>query len=195
MFRALSLTSRLTAVALLVPVAGCGQSGWYGPMAVPVEPPSTWKRVEPTRWNVPGAAVAAWSGPDQSSLVVYQTLPTPGGTAAMLVESLANRMDNLPGVRIIERRTETVAGVEAARVELVAPGTGDALAPSGAGSFVAPEGRSLVATRQVTLGFPRDRRTIFVRWHAPESSYDRIAPDIAATLRSVRLGADMKRGG
>ncbi len=166
---------------------GCQPAGLGDAHSVGVEPPASWKRVEPTRWRVPGAALAAWSGPEGSSLVVYRTLPEPGGTAAMIAESLANRMEHLPGVEIRERRTEPVAGRTAARVELVAPGTGDALAPSGAGEFVVPEGRTLVPTRQVTLGFVSPDRTLYLRWHAPEGAYSRIVPDIQATLGSLRL--------
>ncbi len=106
---------------------------------------------------------------------------------------LANRMENLPGVRIVDRRTESVGGNTAARVELVAPGTGDALAPSGAGSFVVPEGQTLVPTRQVTLGFLSPYRTIYLRWHVPDGSNDRIAPDIRSTIASIRLAPDSLR--
>lgn len=132
-------------------------------------------------------AIAAWAGPDGSSLVVYRTLPVPDGSAAMIADALVNRMEHLPGVVILERRTEPVAGRTAARVELTAPGTGDALAPSGAGEFVVPEGQKPVSTRQVTVGFVRPDQTLYLRWHAPEASYKRIAGDIRATLESLRL--------
>jgi hypothetical protein len=178
---------RILGSLLLLPLFGCQPTGWSGTAAVPVEPPAAWKRVEPGTWRVPGVAMAAWSGPDGSSLVVYRTLPVPGGTPEMIAEGLANRLENLPGVQVRDRRTESVGGATAARVEVVAPGTGDALAPSGAGSFVVPEGQTLVPTRQVTLGFLAPDRTIYLRWHAPEASYDRIAPDIRTTLDSIRL--------
>ena len=125
--------------------------------------------------------------------MVYRTLPVPGGTPQMIAEGLVNRMENLPGVRILERRAESVGGNTAARVELVAPGTGDALAPSGAGSFVVPEGKTLVPTRQVTLGFLSPDRTIYLRWHVPDGSFDRIAPDIRSTIASIRLAPDGPR--
>ncbi len=43
---------------------------------------SSWQPVQPLTWGVPGVALAAWAGPDGSSLVLYRTLPAPGGTAA-----------------------------------------------------------------------------------------------------------------
>jgi hypothetical protein len=184
---------RILAIALLCPLLGCQPTGGNETSVVPVEPPASWKRVEPGTWRVPGVALSAWSGPEGSSLVVYRTLPVPGGTPEMIAEGLANRMENLPGVRILERRTESVGGATAARVELVAPGTGDALAPSGAGSFVVPDGKTLVPTRQVTLGFLTPDRTIYLRWHVPDGSYDRIAPDIRSTIASVRLAPDGHR--
>ncbi len=70
---------------------------------------------------------------------------------------------------------------------MVAPGTGDALAPSGTGTPTAPAGKTLIPTRQVTLGFHRPDATLFLTWDSPESSYGRIAADIKATLETVRF--------
>jgi hypothetical protein len=32
-----------------------------------------------------------------------------------------------------------------------------------------------------------------VRWHVPDGSYDRIAPDIRSTIASIRLAPDSHR--
>jgi hypothetical protein len=143
---------------------------------------------------VPGVALAAWSGPEDSSLVLYRTLPIPGGSAESIVEGLANRLENLPTLQLRVRRTERIAGTTAARVESVAQGTGDALAPSGIGTPVAPEGKTLLATHQVTLGFIRPNETLYLTWHVPESSFERIAPEIQATLDSLRLSVAAESG-
>ena len=103
---------------------------------------------------------------------------------------LANRLTNLPELKLLVRRTETLAGQPAARVEVVAPGSGAALAPSGVGTPLATEGKSLVPTHQVTVGFARSRGTLFLSWHTPEQAHARIAPDIEAMLESLRLRAD-----
>jgi len=110
----------------------------------------------------------------------------------MIAEALGNRLENLPGLRLVVKRTETVAGTTAARVEVVAPGFGDAMAPSGTGSPIAPAGKSLFATRQVTLGFVRPSETLYLTWHMLESSHDRIAPQIDATLESLRFTSSGK---
>jgi hypothetical protein len=136
---------------------------------------------------VPGVPLAAWSGPDGSSLVVYRALAIPGGSGASIVEALANRLDHLPGLEIRERRVDQVAGTTAGRVEVTAPGIGVALAPSGAGTPVAPEGQSLVPTRQVTVALVRPDGTLYLTWHMPESAYARVAPDIQATLDTIRF--------
>jgi len=169
---------------------GCQLAGSAGISGVALTPPTTWKRVEPPAGSVPGLPLAAWSGPEGSSLVIYRTLPMPGGSAAALVEALANRLENLPGLTIRDKRTEALAGATAAWVEVTAPGTGDLLAPSGVGTPIAPRGKTLVPTRQVTIGFVRDDATVFLRWHAPESVHDRIVADFRATLDSLRLTAD-----
>jgi hypothetical protein len=120
--------------------------------------------------------------------VVYRTLWVPGGSAEMLLEAQGNRLENLPGTKVLVKRVETVAGAQAARLELVAPGTGDALVPSGLGEPIQPPDKALMPTRQVSLAFARPAETIYITWHTPEASYDRIEADIRATLESLRFG-------
>jgi hypothetical protein len=158
-----------------------------------VSPPESWESVEDSRWMVPGTPLAAWSGPGGSSLVVYRALPAPGATAGSIAESLANRLTNLPGLSLEVKRTEEVGGVPAGRVEVVAPGTGDALAPSGAGTPIAPEGKTLLPTRQVTVVLPRANGPLYLCWHLPESAYPRFAPEIESTLKGLKLSADDRR--
>ena len=155
-------------------------------------PPASWRPVEPTASQVPGVPLAAWTGPDGSSLVLYRTLPAPGGSAKMIAEALANRLENLPELRLVVHRTETVGETTAARVEVVAPGTGDALAPSGTGKPIAPAGKTLIPTREVTLGFHRPDATLFLTWDDPRVVVRRIAPDIKATLETVRFTSSGK---
>jgi hypothetical protein len=119
--------------------------------------------------------------------VIYQTLWTPGGSAEMLLEAQANRLQNLPGAKLLVKQAEHVAGAPTARLELTAPGTGDALVPSGLGEPIQPPDKTLVSTRQVTLAFARPRETIYIIWHMPEGSRDRIEPDIRVTLESLRF--------
>ena len=173
-------------VALLM-ITGCQPTGPLERAGLAVYPPASWRRVESPTRQVPGVALAAWAGPEGSSLAIYRELPAPGYTPTIIADSLANRMENLPELRLVVKRTETVAGTTAARVEVIAPGTGGALAPSGVGTPKAPDGETLIPTRQVTVGFLRPSGTIYLSWNAPESSYSRIAPQIEATLESIRF--------
>jgi hypothetical protein len=182
----IALLHSLQAVALIL-IAGCQPAGSLERAGLALNVPDAWRPIETPTRQVPGVALAAWDGPEGSSLVIYRALPAPGYTPAMIAEALANRMENLPELRLVVNRTETVAGTTAARVEVVAPGTGDALAPSGIGTPKAPDGRTLIATRQVTMGFLKPSGTIYLLWNSPESSYGRIAPDIEATLESIRF--------
>ncbi len=187
-FRALGLISVLIAAA-----GGCQPSSPLKQAGIGLDLSSPWQPAEPLRWMVPGKALAAWQGPEGSSLVVYRTLPVPGGgSAAMIVESLANRLINLPELDVLVRRTEALAGATVARVEVVAPGFGDALAPSGIGKPIALEGKSLIPTHEVTIGIPRTAGPLYLTWHAPESAFARIAPEIEAALRGLKLSADTR---
>jgi hypothetical protein len=105
----------------------------------------------------------------------------------MLAEALGNSLESLPDLKLLVKRVETVAGVPAARVEVVAPGTGDALAPSGLGTPIGPPGQSLIPTRQINLAFARKSATIYLTWHMPEGAYNRIEPEIRTTLQSLRF--------
>ena len=127
-------------------LSGCQPAGTLDRAGVAITPPDLGNPSSPCAWAVPGVALAAWAGPDGSSMVLYRILPAPRGTAAQIADALANRLENLPGLRIVVKRTESVAGTSAARIELVAPGTGDAIASSGTGTVIAPEGKSLVPT-------------------------------------------------
>jgi hypothetical protein len=181
--------SSIVLVFILAVGPGCLPAGRPPEPGVTLVPPSSWRPVERTTWMVPGTPLAAWAGPEGSSLVLYRTLPVPGGNAEMLAEATTIAIESLPDARLVVKRTETLAGTAAARVEAVAPGTGDILAPSGLGKPVAPEGKSLIPTRQVTLAFARPNETLYLVAHMPESSHDKIAPEIDAALKTLRLSA------
>ncbi len=172
--------------------AGCRPGGAPGDTGVVLHPPPSWRPVAPATWMVPGTPLRAWTGPEGSSLVVYRTLPVPGSNAAMLAEALGNRLLSLPETRLLVKETAAMSGTTAARVEAVAPGTGDALAPSGLGTPVAPDGKALVPTRQVTLVFGRPGETVCVCWHMPEKAHDQIAAQIDEALETLRFTAGGK---
>jgi hypothetical protein len=144
------------------------------------------------KWLVPGTPLAAWSGPDGASLVIYRTLWVPGGSAEMLLEAQRNRLENLPGTKLLVKRVETITGVQAARIELIAPGTGDALVASGLGEPIKPPDKTLVPTRQVMLAFGLPTETIYMTWHMPDEAYDRIEPDIRTTVETLRFTSSAK---
>jgi hypothetical protein len=176
-----------TLVIGLTAIGGCQRAGRLEAAGIALRPPATWQPVDRQSWMVPGEPLAAWSGPDGGSLVVYRTLRIPGGTAEMVAEALGNRLLNLPGLKLLVKGTETVGGLAAARVEVVAPGSGDSLAASGLGTPVEQPGKASIPTRAVTLGFPRNGDTIFITWNVPQSSYDRALPEFTSAMESLRL--------
>jgi hypothetical protein len=184
-------TQRALLVVLLalaaVPIAGCSTTDPAARAGIEMKPPAVWRPVSVTSWRVPGTALAAWSGPGGASLVLYRTLPVPGGSATSLANSLATRLENLTELKVLVKRTEPVSGVYASRVEVIAPGTGDSLASTGSGPPTAPPGKTLVPTRQVTVGFIRPDQTLQLTWHLPEALQEQIGPDIQATLGTIRF--------
>jgi hypothetical protein len=179
-------------VALFGVLPGCSPGAPLARAGITLAPPASWHSKPPSTWMVPGTPLAAWSGPNGSSFVIYRTLWVPRGSAEMLAEALGNRLENLPGLKLLVKRSETTGGVPAARVEVIAPGTGDILAPSGLGEPIQLPSKTLTPTRQVTLAFARPTDTICLTWHTPEQSYDRIEPDIRAALRSLRFDSTLK---
>jgi len=165
--------------------AGCeppSMAGGFGPR---LKLPDGWKAVDRETYRAPGRRLAAWSGPEGSSLIAYRTVPDPDGSAEQLLATVVNRLTNLPGFNLVERRVETVAGVPAARIEVVAPGTGAEIAPTGLG--VPAEGPNLVPTREVTIGFPRADGSLFLVWRMPESAHEKLGPAIDSALASLTL--------
>ena len=173
--------------AALVALSGCGDADPLARAGVSLRAPDGWTRAAVDRWAVPGTPLAAWSGPDRSSFVVYRTLPTPGTEAASLLTGLTNRFENLPGLTVRARGVEKVAGLDAARVELVAPGTGDAIAPTGQGVPLVDGQPSLTPTFRVLLTIPRPADTLCLVWNAPEEAADAVRSRVRETLKSIAI--------
>lgn len=187
--RAAAFLRGLAACAWLSNVAGCLATEPLERAGVRVEASPDWKPVAATTWPVPGTPLGAWEGPGGSSMVVYQSLPVPGGRASSIAEGLANRLENLPGLRVVSRGTVDVGGTAAARVVAVAPGTGDALAPSGTGVPLLPAGKAMTPTRRVVVSVPREADTLSVVWHAPEAQAEALEARVRATLKSLKVGS------
>ncbi|WP_165245316.1 DUF1795 domain-containing protein [Paludisphaera soli] len=185
------LARRVVAATLLLVASGCDRPSSLEARAIPrLTLSEGWKPVDRSTWLAPGVRLAAWSGPEGSSLTIYRKLPIPGGTAEQVVESMANRLTHLPGFQVLERRVETIAGVPAARVEVVAPGTGSEIAPSSVNKATAPEGTTLTPTREITIGFPRRDGTLFLAWRMPESARLAVTPQVEAALAGMALPPD-----
>ena len=133
--------------ALIAVIPGCKPGTLLERAGIRGCAPASWHSVLPATWMVPGTPLAAWSGPDGSSFAIYRTLWVPAGSPEMLAEALGNRLANLPGLKLLVKRSEAIAGIQAARLEVIAPGTGDALAPSGLGQPIQPPGKTLTPVR------------------------------------------------
>ena len=177
----------LLACAWVVFFAGCFRAESLERAGVSLRPSERWRPVAKTTWPVPGTPLAAWSGPEGSSLVVYRSLPVPGGSPAEIATGLATRLENMPGLSILERGSETAGGMTASRVEAVAPGTGDAFAPTGRGTPTVPPGKVLVPTRRIVVTFVRGGDTISLVWHAPEANASVLESQAAETLKTLTL--------
>ena len=169
-------------VALALLSSGCGRAA--PPEAVVVSPGGSWSAIDPAKVVVPGVALHAWRGPEGSSLSISKGIPAPRATARTLRMDLASRLENLPGLNVAKSETATVGGVEAARVEVVAPGTGDVIAPSGMGKPIAPDGETLVPTHRVSVGFARPDGNYWITWHYPESASATLGPEVDSILKS-----------
>ena len=169
-------------VALAILGSGCGQASV--PEVVVVSPGEKWAAIDPASVVVPGAALHAWRGPEGSSLCIWKAIPAPLATARTLRMDLTTRLENLPGLKVAKSETATVGGVEAAWVEVVAPGTGGTIAPSGMGKPIAQDGETLVPTHRVSVGFARPDGNYWITWNYPESASATIGPEVDSILKS-----------
>lgn len=177
---------RLALACSLVLLTGCLRGDPDDPTdAVSLTPPAGWSAVAPAGPVVPGRCVSAWKGPGGSSLALVQTLAVPRGDAEGLVRELTTRLENLPGMRIVKAETRTKAEVKIAWVEAVAPGTGDALAPTGLGKATLPGGESPIATHRVQIGLPLRPATFWIVIHYPEADVAARSADVDSILKGL----------
>ncbi len=174
-------------VAVVCALSGCGAGAPLERAGVTVRPPADWRPVAAATWPVPGVPLAAWSGPNGASLVVYRSLPIPDGRPETLTTALVNRLEDLTALKIVSRGNEAVAGTTASRVECTASGTGDAFAPTGRGEPIVNSDKPLRPTRRVVVALLRAQDTISLVWHAPESSADALAASVRETLATLKL--------
>lgn len=163
---------------IFLPTSGCGRSSTLDAAGLlGLDPGADWKAVPADRWPVPGRPFAAWEGPEGASMVVYSTIAAPGTTPEALAIELATRLENLPGLQLVSHRVGRVGGAPAVWLDVVAIGTGDALAPSGLGVPVGLPSRPLIPTRRITLGIPRPASILWIVWHGPERESGRLGTE------------------
>lgn len=181
-------TARKIVVCLsVVGNAGCSAGEPLERAGVTLKPPEGWQAVAAATWPVPGTPLAAWSGPGGSSLVAYRGLPVPEGRPESVALALVYRLENNPGLRVVARSTVKLGSLDAARVDVVAPGTGDALAPVGRGSPLAEGGKALRPTRCVVVTAVRPADTLTLVWHAPEADAAALESQVRATLGASKF--------
>jgi len=188
--KAQGLAKKLVLTGLCFFTLGCQADSLMVGDRLDVRPPASWRVARLNLRPVPGEPIAAWSGPQGSTLIVYRALPIPGGTPESIATTLVHSLTNLPGIEIQSRRVQIVDGRAVARVEIIGPGTGDALAPSSTGKPTPPPGKSLIPTRELILGLPGREETLYFSWGIPESGREQLLPEIEATIASLRLPPD-----
>lgn len=177
----------LAALFALLFCSGCFSTDPLTNAGISLSPPAGWRPIAPAAWPVPGIPLAAWTGPGGSSLVVYRSLPVPGGNPTALGEALAVILENNPGLKVLDRQMVKLGTFDASRVDVIAPGTGESLAPCGIGAPVAPAGKSLVSTHRVVLTAVRPADTLTLLWHAPEADAAKLESDVRETLKSLKV--------
>jgi hypothetical protein len=176
---------------MLAACSGCrSRSSALEDAGIVLRPPAAWTAAPPASFQVPGTPLAAWRGPEGSALVLFRTLPDPDGDAESALAELTSRLQNLPGYRVVVGRVAEVGGRKAARVEVVAPGTGDAIAPTGTGVPVAPPGKALVPTHWTALVLPGRRGTIRLACYYPESARATLAPIVDEAIAGLNVRED-----
>jgi hypothetical protein len=176
------------ALAVLLVLSGCGESAPLKRAGISgLSPSSEWKPVARTTYSVPGRALAAWSGPNNASFVVYETLPGPKTEAATLEKELLVRLENLPGLTVHDHRIREIGGSKAAWVDLTVPGFGDTMAPSGLGKAVATEGRALIPTRRLVAAVATPSRNLWFLWHSAEGEAGNLLKQAEAMLATMQI--------
>ncbi len=167
-------------------ISGCVGTNTESDARLILEPGSSWEPVDRQTYLVPGTPLAAWSGPGPSALIVYRTLPVPQGSAETSRTELSNRLLNLPELEIVVDQLESHWDLEVARVEVVAPGSGTRIAPTGLGRPIL-DGVELIPTRRGEIILDQRGRRLHICWIYPESEHEQLGPLVEDLLRSSTL--------
>jgi hypothetical protein len=188
LYKALRRVARGASILLVSLPLACAPAGPARPI---VSPPKGWTPIgaKSRPLVAPGRMIAGWDGPGGSSLCVYSTLPITRPDPEALVVELATRLTNMPGLRVARREVVKLGETPAALVEVVAPGDGRSLAPTGLGKPQYGDGRAQRPTRQRSYTIPAAGETIVLAWHSPEEISASIEADVAATLATLSLPA------
>ena len=174
--------------SLLSLASGCGSNANLAGIGLSgLRPSKSWAAADPSSFVVPGRAIAAWRSSDGGSLVVLRALAAPRTDAAGLASEMTTRLENLPELRIVKSSGRFVGGVQSAIIEIVAPGTGDAIAPSGLGRPIGADDRPLIPTRRIAVGIPGRNQTVWLIWHAPESAAASLSSEVDSVLDGLRI--------
>ena len=137
--------------------------------------------------QVPGVPLAAWSGPDGSSLVLFRTLPSPGGSRENDRRGRRQPARESAGLTLVVHRTETVGDIPRRGSKSSRRAPAMPWPPADPAFRPSPPGKSLLPTREVTIGIHRPEATLFLTWNIPESSYAASRPRDRDHPRSVRF--------
>jgi hypothetical protein len=168
-------------------VTGCGPTTPLDKAGLSISPGAGWTSIPTSSVVAPGEVIAAWSGPENSSLTVYTGLPVPGPDPEGFAKETVTLLQNMPGITEATASAPTIAGGKAARVDVLGMGDGRSFAPSGMGTPIARDGKPPLPTRKVAITFLRPGDTLTIAWHFPESARATVEPFIAAALAGLSL--------
>ncbi len=180
------LQARHGIALLFLAICGCGAPE----PSVTLQPPAGWHTIPLHAVPVPGQALRAWAGPSDATLVLYRTLPAPGATAVSVVSALANRLENLPGIKLLKQEPADFGSLRGMRLDVDGLGYGGRMAASSTGTFDIDQTGQLAPTREVTVAAVLQSGVYYLTWHTKTEHAAQLEPDIKATLERVRIGAD-----
>ncbi|MFM7149958.1 MAG: hypothetical protein ACKO23_08960 [Gemmataceae bacterium] len=139
--------------------------------------PAPWKKAEIADYKVPGKALAAFSGAESASVVVFVQEPGMAFDPRFIVDVSARAMEKKLEAKVHAKDVKTVAGKKAMWLVVEGKGTGGAI-----------DGQGSVQTSQHWVAVPREKDVLIVLLTSPTSRFEENSKSFEKVLKTLTIG-------
>jgi len=135
-----------------------------------------WQRAPLKGYTTPGAIRCAWSGPNQSSVVICLQEPGSAVSPRVILDASVASLTKDLGATVSVQEVKAIVGMQAMWLVVTGKGTGGAIDAEGN-----------VDTTQHWVAIPRDRDVLVLLLTCPTADYADLQKSFAAAVGSLKV--------